>query len=98
MINYNQTHEWANEFLIYSVNRAASGNDQGIDENQNLRAYNREDDSYPYKSHGQYLRAWYGMCGCFLIVFFNGWSSCVSPMSIDDFFASYINVSGPFDN
>ncbi|KAN0072293.1 Amino acid permease domain containing protein [Elaphomyces granulatus] len=74
------------------VNRAASGNDQGIDENQNLRAYNREDDSYPYKSHGQYLRAWYGMCGCFLIVFFNGWSSCVSPMSIDDFFASYINI------
>jgi len=74
------------------VNRAASGNDQGIDENQNLRAYNREDDSYPYKSHGQYLRAWYGMCGCFLMAFFNGWSSCVFPMSINDFFASYISI------
>jgi amino acid transporter len=75
------------------VNCAARGNDQRIDPNQNLRAYDRGDDHfYPYRSHGQYIRAWYGMCGCFFIILFNGWSSVVSPMSINDFLASYINI------
>jgi len=75
------------------VECAARGQDQRIDPNQDLRVYDRGDDRfYPYRSHGQYLRAWYGMCGCFLIVLFNGWSSFVSPMSIDDFLASYINI------
>jgi hypothetical protein len=90
------TYVLSSWILTYSVNRAARGEDQRIDPNQDLRAYDRDDDCfYPYKSHGQYLRAWYGMCGCFLIVLFNGWQSFVSPMSIDDFLASYINVS-PF--
>ncbi|KAN0082315.1 Amino acid permease domain containing protein [Elaphomyces granulatus] len=75
------------------VNRAARGDDERIDPDQDLRAYDRDDDRfYPYRSHGQYLRAWYGMCGSFLIVLFNGWSSFVSPMSNDDFLASYINI------
>jgi len=81
-------------FLIYSIDRAARGEDTRIDPNQDPRAYNRDDDHfYPYKSHGQYLRAWYGMCGAFLIALFNGWRSFVSPMSTADFLASYINVS-----
>jgi len=75
------------------VNRAASGEDPRVDPSQNLSAYDRDDDRfYPYKSHGQYLRAWYGMCGCFLFVLFNGWYSFVSPMDTSDFLACYINI------
>ena len=81
-------------FAIYSVGRAARGEDPRIQPNQDHRAYNRDDDHfYPYKSHGQYLRAWYGMCGTFLFALFNGWRSFVSPMGTADFLASYINVS-----
>jgi amino acid transporter len=81
-------------FSMYSINRAASGEDPRIEPNQDIRAYDRENDRfYPYKSHGQYLRAWYGLCGCVLIAFFNGWRSLIPPMSVADFVASYINVS-----
>jgi len=79
-----------------SVNRAALGNDARIDPNQDIRAYNREDDRfYPYKTHGQYLRAIYGFCGSVLFALSSGWSSFVHPMSISDFLAAYINVSQP---
>ncbi|ERF69015.1 hypothetical protein EPUS_06702 [Endocarpon pusillum Z07020] len=73
------------------INRAARGVDPEVD--QNVEAYNRENDSmYPYKSHLQYLRAWYGLCGTFLFALFNGWRSVVSPMSISSFLASYFNI------
>jgi amino acid transporter len=79
--------------MVGSIERAANGNDPKVDPNQDIRAYDREDDHfYPYKSHGQYIRAWYGMIGCFLIAIFNGWQSVVSPLSLPDFLASYINV------
>ncbi|KAH0565197.1 hypothetical protein GP486_001413 [Trichoglossum hirsutum] len=75
------------------IDRAAQGLDTRTDPNQDLRFYNREDDRfYPYKTHGQYLRAIYGICGCGLFVLFNGWRSFVPPMNIADFFSSYINI------
>jgi yeast amino acid transporter len=83
--------------LICSIKRAAKGDDRKVDANQQISAYDRNDDSfYPYKSHGQYLRAWYGLIGCFLIAIFNGWRSFVSPMNLSDFIASYINVKSLF--
>jgi hypothetical protein len=79
-----------------SINRAAEGHDERIDPNQDIRAYNREDDRfYPYKTHGQYLRAIYGLCGSGLLVLFSGWSSLVPPKDTGNFLAAYINVSRP---
>jgi amino acid permease len=87
---YNRHTHQANK---YSVNRAAWGASR-VDLNQNVNAYDRNDDHfYPYKSHGQYLRAWYGLGACFIFALFNGWQSVISPMSPNDFVASYINVS-----
>jgi yeast amino acid transporter len=54
--------------------------------------YNREYYEYPYKSHGQYLRACYALMGCSLFIIFNGWRTFVSPMSVGDFLACYIAV------
>ena len=55
-------------------------------------AYDRENSTrYPYKSHWQYMRAFYGMAFCGLMAFFNGWRS-IDPRAWDDFVASYISV------
>jgi amino acid transporter len=34
--------------------------------------YNRDHPRYPYKSHGQWLKAMYGMVACVIILVFNG--------------------------
>jgi len=77
---------------MYSIRLAAKGEIR-IEPNQDRRAYDRDDDHfYPYRSHGQYLRAWYGLLGCSIFVVFNGWRSVISPMSNADFVAAYINI------
>jgi hypothetical protein len=82
-------------FSTCSIDRAYKDeNTPGVDPHQDRHAYNREDYSlYPYKSHWQTFRAWYGLVTCSLLVFFNGWRSVVPPGSVIDFIPSYINVS-----
>jgi amino acid permease len=77
------------------VNRAyREENAPGVDSHEDRHKYNRDDYSlYPYKSHLQTFRAWYGLVTCSLLVLFNGWRSVIPPGSIDDFVPSYINVS-----
>jgi yeast amino acid transporter len=79
-----------------SINAAAQGNDETItnkDNPQVRQLYDRQSPHYPYKSHGQYLRAWYALIGCALFILFNGWRTFVSPMSLEDFFGCYVGVS-----
>jgi amino acid transporter len=80
----------------YSINAAAQGNDENIsnkDDPQVRQLYDRDSPQYPYRSHGQYLRAWYALIGCTLFVLFNGWRTFVPPMSVNDFVACYVSVS-----
>ena len=66
----------------------------GADPHQDRRAYNRKDYTrYPYKSHWQTFRAWYGLVSCSLLVLFNGWRSVMPPASANNFIPSYISVS-----
>lgn len=57
-------------------------------------AYDRNNPAYPYKSHGQWLKASYGMVACTLIVLFNGVEAFLQrPFGTLTFIASYISVS-----
>ncbi|KAK0715434.1 amino acid permease-domain-containing protein [Lasiosphaeris hirsuta] len=58
--------------------------------NQYRRSHNRR---YPYHSHGQWLRALYGLVFSVLMIFFQGWRSVVPPFSASDFVASYISIA-----
>ncbi|KAG8528725.1 uncharacterized protein KY384_006412 [Bacidia gigantensis] len=76
-----------------SIRRAAQGLEPPIlNTGQDRAAYNREDKArYPYKSHWQFMRAWYGMIACGAMAFFNGWRT-VQPIAGKDFVASYISI------
>ncbi|KAK2748080.1 hypothetical protein FQN55_004631 [Onygenales sp. PD_40] len=53
--------------------------------------YDRNHPRYPYKSHGQWLKACYGMVTCIILVIFNGVSAFLdNPFGIRGFIASYI--------
>jgi len=54
--------------------------------------YDRNSPQYPYRSHGQWLRACYALTGCVLFILFNGWRSFVQPMAVGDFLACYISI------
>lgn len=60
---------------------------------ENRSAFNREDKQYPYRTHGQLFRAWYGCVFCILLIVFNTWRAFVAPFNTPDFIASYIGVS-----
>jgi hypothetical protein len=78
----------------YSIGAASRGENEAIENDTNvLQAYDREHKQYPYKSRGQWLRAAYGLFGCSVMIFFNGWRSLAKPVSVEDFIASYISVS-----
>lgn len=62
---------------------------------ENRSAFNRDDKQYPYRTHGQLFRAYYGVCFCLLLILFNNWRCFVHPFSTPDFVASYIGVSLP---
>ena len=76
-----------------STRRVVQGEEpHGLTPQLDPAAYDRENRTrYPYKSHWQYVRAFYGMIFCGLMAFFNGWRS-IDPRAWDDFVASYISV------
>jgi amino acid permease len=59
---------------------------------ENRHAYNRDDKQYPYRTHGQLFRAYYGLLFCILLLLFNNWRAFVPPFSTPDFIASYIGI------
>ncbi|KAH0544742.1 hypothetical protein FGG08_001109 [Glutinoglossum americanum] len=77
------------------INRAARGltQDMHIPPSQPSSTYNRDSAQYPYKSWGQWLKAFIGLGGCSLLVVFNGWQSFVPPFSSPDFVASYVGLA-----
>lgn len=57
-------------------------------------AYDRNHPRYPYKSHGQWLKACYGLVSCTILVMFNGIGPFLEePFNVRRFIASYIGVS-----
>ncbi|TGO90109.1 hypothetical protein BPOR_0079g00220 [Botrytis porri] len=55
--------------------------------------YNRDHPRYPYKSHGQWLKGFYGMTACIILVTFNGVSAFLErPFDARRFVASYVSV------
>ena len=56
-------------------------------------SYDRDHPRYPYKSHGQWLKACYGLVTCSLLVIFNGVGMFLTePFDVRRFVASYISV------
>ncbi len=55
-------------------------------------SYDRDHPLYPYKSHGQWLKACYGMVGCIILILFNGVSAFIEPFNIRKFVSAYISV------
>jgi yeast amino acid transporter len=57
-------------------------------------SYDRDNPFYPYKSHGQWLKACYGLVACILVVLFNGISAFLErPFNVRQFISAYIGVS-----
>lgn len=55
--------------------------------------YDRDDQRYPYKSHGQWLKACYGIVACTILLIFNGFNSFLEePFNSDTFVPSYISI------
>ncbi|KUJ09209.1 proline-specific permease [Mollisia scopiformis] len=55
--------------------------------------YDRNHPRYPYKSHGQWLKACYGMVSCMILLIFNGVGPFLeSPFDTRRFIASYIGI------
>ncbi|PGH11512.1 hypothetical protein AJ80_07078 [Polytolypa hystricis UAMH7299] len=55
--------------------------------------YDRNHPRYPYKSHGQWLKAWYGLITCSIFVLFNGVHTFMThPFNIRGFIAAYIGL------
>ncbi|KAH7129176.1 amino acid permease-domain-containing protein [Dactylonectria macrodidyma] len=78
-----------------SVNDAAAGQTMDVVDIYNplvKQLYDRSHPRYPYRSHGQYLRAYYAVLACTLFVLFNGWRTFISPMNLEDFFGCYIAI------
>ncbi|KAK3319967.1 putative amino acid transporter, partial [Cercophora scortea] len=56
-------------------------------------SYDRDNQLYPYKSHGQWLKACYGMVACIILLFFNGVSAFVeNPFNTRRFISAYISL------
>ena len=57
-------------------------------------SYDRNNPAYPYKSHGQWLKAAYGFFACVMLVLFNGVEAFLRrPFGVRTFISSYISVS-----
>lgn len=55
--------------------------------------YDRNHPRYPYKSHGQWLKASYGMVACIILLIFNGVAPFLErPFDVRRFVASYVSV------
>jgi len=56
--------------------------------------YDRNHPRYPYRSHGQWLKASYGVTACLIMLLFNGIPPFLKrPFDTSNFFVSYISVS-----
>ncbi|KAJ4094501.1 hypothetical protein NW760_012670 [Fusarium oxysporum] len=78
-----------------SVEGAAAGQTMEVVDIYNplvRQLYDRSNPRYPYRSHGQCLRAYYAVLACSLFVIFNGWRTFISPVNIKDFFGCYIAI------
>ncbi|KAK2846409.1 hypothetical protein FQN49_005748 [Arthroderma sp. PD_2] len=55
--------------------------------------YDRQNPRYPYKSHGQWLKACYGVVACIILLLFNGVAAFLKdPFDTRAFVVSYISV------
>ncbi|KAK6604603.1 amino acid permease [Botrytis cinerea] len=55
--------------------------------------YDRDHPRYPYKSHGQWLKGFYGMAACIILITFNGVSAFLErPFDVRRFIASYVSI------
>ena len=58
-----------------------------------VACYDRNHPRYPYKSHGQWLKACYGMTSCIILLLFNGINCFLTrPFDKVGFVVSYIGV------
>jgi amino acid transporter len=58
--------------------------------------YDRDHPRYPYKSHGQWLKAVYGLTACIMLMVFNKVEAFLTkPFNTVGFVYSYIGVSSP---
>ncbi|KAL2127208.1 hypothetical protein VTI74DRAFT_11104 [Chaetomium olivicolor] len=55
-------------------------------------SYDRDHPLYPYKSHGQWLKACYGMVACIILILFNGVAAFIEPFNIRKFVSAYISL------
>ncbi len=55
-------------------------------------SYDRDHPLYPYKSHGQWLKASYGLVACIVLILFNGVGAFIEPFSVRKFVSAYISV------
>lgn len=62
-------------------------------------SYDRDSPLYPYKSHGQWLKAFYGLSACCVLILFNGVPAFLErPFNVRKFVSAYVGVcrSCPF--
>lgn len=80
-------------------NRLAYVKNYGNASEAQAAMYDRDNPRYPYKSHGQWLKACYGLVACTLLVLFNGVGPFLEhPFDTRRFIASYIGVSPLLDH
>ncbi|KAM7219229.1 hypothetical protein V8F06_005398 [Rhypophila decipiens] len=71
---------------LNSAREAAPSTDQAS-------LYDRDSPTYPYKSHGQWLKAAFGCAGCIIVLLFNGVPSLLQlPVDISRFMAAYVTI------
>lgn len=59
-------------------------------------SYDRDNESYPYKSHGQWFKAFYGMVTCVILLLLNGVGAFLeNPFGVTQFVSAYISASLP---
>ncbi|KAK4207832.1 amino acid permease-domain-containing protein [Rhypophila decipiens] len=71
---------------LNSTREAAPSTDQAS-------LYDRDSPTYPYKSHGQWLKSAFGSAGCIIVLLFNGVPSLLQhPVDISRFMAAYVTI------
>ena len=59
-------------------------------------SYDRDNPLYPYKSHGQWLKAFYGLSGSCILLLFNGVPAFLEePFNVRKFVSAYVGVCNP---
>lgn len=80
--------------LIATVSSLKDAKMYGNTSESQAASYDRNNPGYPYKSHGQWLKASYGMFTCIVIILFNGVGAFLEkPFGVQTFISAYISVS-----